>query len=226
MFRRLTLMLVLAGLLLALPVAAQQSGSNLVVVVSDTPLLGSPGGGALGNAVVRACQTYFAVERSADGAYVRLSITPRFSGWVAVNAVQDVPENYGQRNGSPATCSGAALPVVQSTVTVAAPTAAPVSSASNTTATPAPTSAPANQRITPNLVLVISDTPLLGAPAGNPLGIAVARRCQTFFVVERSADGLYYRLQITPGFTGWVSASAVQDVDENYGQRNGQARAC
>lgn len=92
---------------------------------------------------------------------------------------------------------------------------------------PTPTPAPAatNTVISPTLVLVTGDTALLSGPNGSSLN-ANAKHCQTFFAVEISADKLYYKLYITPKFSAWISAAAVQPVAANYGQRNGQSASC
>ncbi|MDX2137100.1 MAG: hypothetical protein SF123_03325 [Chloroflexota bacterium] len=216
------LLVVAAFTALVLPAAAQPP--NLVVIVSDTRVLTGPGGSATNN-VLRACQTFYLREISSDGQYARLFVTPSVSVWVSTSVVQDVPENYGQRNGTPATCSGAPLTVptggaVSTPVASATATAQPTQASS--AASPVPTSS-ANTRITPNLVLVNTNTSLLSAPGGSSTGLNV-RTCQTYFVVEVSADRQYYRLQITPNTTGWISAANVQDVAENYGQRNGEPR--
>ncbi len=206
--------------LLVLPAAAQQP--NLVVLVGDTRVLTGPGGSPTNN-VLRACQTFYLREVSSDGQFARLFITPSVSVWVSASVVQDVGENYGQRNGSPASCSG--VPLAAPSVTVAT-TAAPAAGTAqptqtSSTATPAPSST--NTRISPNLVLVNTNSALLSAPSGSSTGLNV-RTCQTYFAVEISADRQFYRLQITPNTSGWISAANVQDVAENYGQRNGEAR--
>ncbi|MBN8591972.1 MAG: hypothetical protein J0M33_09430 [Anaerolineae bacterium] len=218
-FKRLVLVAVLIAAIAVFvsPLSAQQAQPNLVVIVRNTPVLGGPGGSPT-SVTLRACQTFFLREVSSDGRYVRLNITNSSSVWVDATAVQDVAENYGQRNGAPATCSGVPLAAPTSATSVAstpAPTpVAPVAS---------PTSAQVNTRITPNLVLVNTNSTLSGVPGGGSIGVIV-RTCQTFFAVEISADRQFYRLQITPSSFGWITANNVQDVAENYGQRNGEAR--
>lgn len=66
-------------------------------------------------------------------------------------------------------------------------------------------------------------TALLNAPAGGSTGLNV-RTCQTYFAVEISADSQFYRLQISPNISGWISTANVRDVAENYGQRSGEGR--
>ncbi len=225
MIRRFAIgiVLLISSLVLVVPLTAQPFAKpNLVVIIVDTPVLGSAGGGQINNLLLKACQTYFAVERSTDGNYIRLTIAQNITGWVAISAVQDVSEDYGQKNGQPANCSGS--PFSASTTSVKA-TAVPTAKPAPPVATAAPSTS-TTTKITPNLVLIVADTPLLSSAGGGQLGTSVAKRCQTFFVVERSSDSEFYRLQITTGFTAWVSASATQDVDENYGQAKGQARVC
>lgn len=223
-FKRLVLVTVLIAAIAVFvsPIAAQQAQPNLVVIVRNTPVLGGPGGSPT-SATLRACQTFFLREVSSDGRFARLNITNSSSVWVDATAVQDVAENYGQRNGAPTTCSGAPLAAPTSATPVAS-TPVPVNPAPTPVAPVAsPTSAQVNTRITPNLVLVNTNSTLSGVPGGGSIGVSV-RTCQTFFAVEISADRQFYRLQITPSSFGWITVNNVQDVAENYGQRNGEAR--
>jgi hypothetical protein len=67
---------------------------NLVLFLSDTPILQGPGGAPTG-LVMRACKTAFVIGER-DG-FARLFV---MGGWVPVSSYVDVPEEYGQR-GSP-----------------------------------------------------------------------------------------------------------------------------
>jgi hypothetical protein len=64
-----------------------------------------------------------------------------------------------------------------------------------------------------NLVLFLSDTPVLQEPGGAPTGLAM-KTCQTAFVIDEK-DG-FARLFV---MGGWVSLANVVDVPEEYGQR-------
>jgi hypothetical protein len=223
-FKRFAIVLAFALTLVVFVVPAAAQQPNLVVLVGDTRVLTGPAGSPTNN-VLRACQTFYLREVSSDGQFARLFITPSVSVWVTASVVQDVGENYGQRNGAPATCSGVPLAAPNATATTTpAPSAATTQSTqpSSTPAAPAATTS-ANTRITPNLVLVNTNNALLNAPGGSSTGLNV-RTCQTYFAVELSADRQFYRLEITPNTSGWISVANVQDVAENYGQRNGEAR--
>jgi len=176
--------------------------ANLVLITSDTPVLTGPNGQAIANTLIRRCQTAYVIEKTENGQFVRLD---RF-GWIAAGATADVPENYGQRNGTPIdpSCGGGA-PVVSAST--------PVNNPPLTTG-----AATSTVRINPaNLVVLTSDAPILNVPNGQPVAGALLRRCQTAFEVEKTADGQFVRLFRF----GWVSAAAVGDVAEDYGQRNG-----
>jgi hypothetical protein len=70
------------------------ANKNLVLFLSDVPILQGPGGAPTG-LVMRACKTAFVIGER-DG-FARLFV---MGGWVPVSSYVDVPEEYGQR-GSP-----------------------------------------------------------------------------------------------------------------------------
>jgi len=68
---------------------------NLVAVVRDTPVYNSPNGIPTADSV-KACQTAFVLETSADGKWGRIYV---MGGWIPLSATVDVAENYGQVGG-------------------------------------------------------------------------------------------------------------------------------
>jgi hypothetical protein len=68
---------------------------NLVLVTADTAVLDAPGGVPTGD-VLKACQTAFVIDN--NGGYGEIFV---MGGWINLAYTTDVPEDYGQPNGSP-----------------------------------------------------------------------------------------------------------------------------
>lgn len=74
----------------------------------------------------------------------------------------------------------------------------------------------------PNLVLILSETPLLDEPDGKSIG-QVIRYCQTVFIAEISKNGGYGRVAGFGNGDHWIDMQDTYEVAEDYGQPGGQA---
>jgi hypothetical protein len=73
------------------------SKRNLVLITSSTAVLDKPGGEPTGRGVYT-CQTVFVTDTDASGNYGEVFV---MGGWIPLSVTFDVPEDYGQPNGTP-----------------------------------------------------------------------------------------------------------------------------